>query len=160
MFYQIRYDSVRGVIDKESTAITITLPVALDRALQAQGDGRFRDQLRRARADHVHAEQFVVLRFGDDLHEPFGLVRHLRPAEDAELHAGDQDIAFQGQESIAVGGDLIVAVDGKELTREHDLADEISGRGAGEKVELTVLRDGERRTISVELGRRPAGSGP
>ena len=59
-----------------------------------------------------------------------------------------------------MGGDLIVAVDGKELTREHDLADEISGRSVGEKVELSVLRDGERRTIDVELGRRPAGSGP
>jgi len=82
------------------------------------------------------------------------------PAEDADLKAGDEDITFQGQESVAVGGDLIVAVDGKELTREHDLADEISGHGAGEKVELTVLRDGNRRTISVELGRRPAGSGP
>ena len=82
------------------------------------------------------------------------------PAEDAGLEAGNEEISFQGQESIAVGGDLIVAVDGKELTREHDLADEISGRSAGEKVELTVLRDGERRRIGVELGRRPAGSGP
>lgn len=29
------YDTVGGVRDKESTAITITLPLALDRALQA-----------------------------------------------------------------------------------------------------------------------------
>jgi S1-C subfamily serine protease len=82
------------------------------------------------------------------------------PAEDAGLEAGNEDISFQGQDSIAVGGDLIVAVDGKQLTREHDLADEISGRGAGENVELTILRDGERRTLDVELGRRPAGSRP
>ena len=34
----IAYDSLRGVRDKESTAITITLPVALDRALQALAD--------------------------------------------------------------------------------------------------------------------------
>jgi hypothetical protein len=34
----IRYDTVRGVRDKESTAITITLPLALDRALQALAD--------------------------------------------------------------------------------------------------------------------------
>ena len=38
------------------------------------------------------------------------------PAEDADLQAGDEDITFQGQDNIAVGGDLIVAVDGKELT--------------------------------------------
>jgi S1-C subfamily serine protease len=82
------------------------------------------------------------------------------PAEDAGLEAGDEEISFQGQEGIAVGGDLIVAVDDKQLTREHDLADEISGRGAGENVELTILRDGERRTLDVELGSRPAGSRP
>ena len=80
------------------------------------------------------------------------------PAEDAGLEAGDEEISFQGQDSIAVGGDLIVAVDGKRLTREHDLADEISAHSAGEKVELTVLRDGQRRILEVELGRRPAGS--
>ena len=34
----IRYDSLRDVRAKESTAITITLPVALDRALQALAD--------------------------------------------------------------------------------------------------------------------------
>jgi S1-C subfamily serine protease len=82
------------------------------------------------------------------------------PAEDAGLEAGHEEISFQGQDGIAVGGDLIVAVDGKRLTREHDLADEISGRGAGENVELTLVRDGERRTLDVELGRRPAGSRP
>jgi S1-C subfamily serine protease len=81
------------------------------------------------------------------------------PAEDAGLEAGSEDISFQG-DSIAAGGDLIVAVDRKELTREHDLADEISGHAAGETVRLTILRDGERRMIEVELGRRPAGSRP
>ena len=34
----IRCDTVGGVRDKESTAITITLPLALDRALQALAD--------------------------------------------------------------------------------------------------------------------------
>jgi S1-C subfamily serine protease len=82
------------------------------------------------------------------------------PAEEAGLDAGNEDISFQGQDSLAVGGDLVVAVDGNELTREHDLADEISARRAGERVELTLLRDGERRTVDVELGRRPAGSQP
>ena len=34
----IRYDTVGAVRDKESTAITITLPLVLDRALQALAD--------------------------------------------------------------------------------------------------------------------------
>jgi S1-C subfamily serine protease len=82
------------------------------------------------------------------------------PAEDAGLEAGNEDISFQGQDGIAVGGDLIVAVNGKRLTREHDLADEIGAHSAGEKVALTIFRDGDRRSLDVELGRRPAGSQP
>jgi S1-C subfamily serine protease len=99
-----------------------------------------------------------------DLHVDTGaLVQEVvndSPAEDAGLEAGHEDISFQGQDSIAVGGDLIVAVDGKQLTREHDLADEIAGREAGDNVNLSIVRDGKRRTLGVELGRRPAGSSP
>jgi S1-C subfamily serine protease len=82
------------------------------------------------------------------------------PAADAGLQAGDDEITFQGQDQIATGGDVIVGVNGKEFTREHDLADEISDHSAGDHVQLSVIRDGRRRTIEVELGSRPAGAGP
>jgi serine protease Do len=59
---------------------------------------------------------------------------------------------------VRTGGDVIVAVDGRPLSRREDLADRISAMGAGDEVQLTLLRDGERRTITVELGRRPRGS--
>ena len=77
------------------------------------------------------------------------------PAEDAGLTAGDRLIEFQGQSDIAVDGDVIVAVNGEELTRTADLADLISLLEPGEQVELGILRDGERRTVEVELGERP-----
>ena len=80
------------------------------------------------------------------------------PADDAGIEAGDDTISFQGQPDITTGGDLFVAVNGQRLTREHDLADEISAHSAGDRVRLTVIRDGERRTIGVELGKRPAGN--
>ena len=82
------------------------------------------------------------------------------PAADASIQAGDDEITFQGQDRIATGGDVIVGVNGRELTREHDLADEISDHSAGDHVRLSVIRDGHRRTIEVELGSRPAGAGP
>jgi S1-C subfamily serine protease len=78
------------------------------------------------------------------------------PADEAGLQAGGDQITFQGQTEIAAGGDLIVGVNGKDLTREHDLADEISAHSTGDRVRLELVRDGERRTIQVELGRRPA----
>ena len=79
------------------------------------------------------------------------------PAEDAGIQAGDDTISFQGQTDITVGGDLVVGVNGKQLTREHDLADEISAHGAGDRVRLELIRDGKRRTLDIELGKRPAG---
>jgi S1-C subfamily serine protease len=79
------------------------------------------------------------------------------PAEDAGIEAGDDEITFQGRQ-IPTGGDVIVAVDGKRLTLHEDLADVISTRSAGDRVRLVLLHDGERRTVQVTLGRRPAGS--
>ena len=67
------------------------------------------------------------------------------PAEDTGLEAGNEDISFQGQDGIAVGSNIIVAVDGKRLTREHDLADEIAAHSAGEQVALSIFREGDRR---------------
>jgi S1-C subfamily serine protease len=83
------------------------------------------------------------------------------PADKAGLTAGDRLIDFQGQTDIAADGDVIVAVDGRELTHTADLADLVSLRAPGDQVELGVLRDGDRRTIEVELGERPrrVGSG-
>ncbi len=50
---------------------------------------------------------------------------------------------------------MIVAVNGDDLTRTADLADLISLLDPGDTVELGILRDGERRTVEVELGERP-----
>jgi len=77
------------------------------------------------------------------------------PADDAGLTAGDRLIDFQGQTDIAADGDVIVAVNGDDLTQTADLADLISLLEPGDTVELGVLRDGEKRTIKVELGERP-----
>jgi S1-C subfamily serine protease len=80
------------------------------------------------------------------------------PAEEAGLRGGDGEIEFQAT-PVPTGGDVILAVNGRRLTRRDDLADVISAMDAGERVELELVRDGDRRTIEVELGQRPAGSG-
>jgi S1-C subfamily serine protease len=90
-----------------------------------------------------------------------GLVQEVEqgsPAEDAGLRGGGDEIEFQAT-PLRTGGDVIVAVNGRRLTRTQDLADVISAMSAGQRVKLEVLRDGKRRTIDVELGQRPAESG-
>lgn len=82
-------------------------------------------------------------------------VQNGSPADDAGLETGGRKIEFQGQPDIPANGDVILAVDGKKLTRESDLADLISAKDAGDEVELEVYREGKRRTEKVKLGERP-----
>jgi putative serine protease PepD len=56
-------------------------------------------------------------------------------------------------------GDRITAVDGREIATSDDLASAIDDHKPGDRVKLTVQRDGEQRTIEVELGTRPDQSG-
>jgi S1-C subfamily serine protease len=80
------------------------------------------------------------------------------PAAEAGLRAGEDEIEFQAT-PVPTGGDVIVAVDGRPLSRTNDLADVISARSAGDRVRLRLLRDGRPLTVEVELGERPADSG-
>lgn len=77
------------------------------------------------------------------------------PADDAGIRGGDRELRFQGQE-VRAGGDVIVSVDGQRLRGESDLSRIIGSKEPGETVELRVIRGGDRRTVRVELGRRPA----
>jgi S1-C subfamily serine protease len=90
-----------------------------------------------------------------------GLVQEVEddsPAKEVGLRGGGNEIEFQAT-PLRTGGDVIVAVNGRRLTRSQDLADVISSMSAGQRVRLRVLRDGERRTIEVKLGQRPADPG-
>jgi S1-C subfamily serine protease len=52
------------------------------------------------------------------------------------------------------GGDVLLALDGARLIQSADLTAQLERLPPGEEVELTVLRDGRRTTVPVELGRR------
>lgn len=49
-------------------------------------------------------------------------------------------------------GDIIIKVDGNKIKSFDELRSKVASKGAGKKVELTALRDGEEVTLSVTLG--------
>jgi putative serine protease PepD len=51
-------------------------------------------------------------------------------------------------------GDVIVEIDGEEITEAAEVRDTILDKEPGDQVELTIRRDGEELTLEVELGRR------
>jgi S1-C subfamily serine protease len=84
------------------------------------------------------------------------------------LEGGPADGALQGASEVRtvqgarvpVGGDVIVAVENRTIeTRDDLLAYLLTETRPGETVAVTVLRDGERRTVNVTLGERPRQAG-
>jgi len=76
------------------------------------------------------------------------------PAEKAGLKGGDEKLRFQAGEYRG-GGDVILEADGHKVVQPDDLSRFIAYRKPGEKVTLTILRDGERKQVEVTLGKRP-----
>jgi len=52
-------------------------------------------------------------------------------------------------------GDVIIGVDGKDVSDQGDISRALSGREAGDEVGLKILRDGTERTLQVKLEERP-----
>jgi putative serine protease PepD len=53
-------------------------------------------------------------------------------------------------------GDEVTEVDGKSITTGDELRDAIDAKKPGDKITLTIERDGDERTVQVTLGQRPA----
>jgi S1-C subfamily serine protease len=71
-------------------------------------------------------------------------------AEKAGLRGGTQR-AYQGNTPVMLGGDLIVAMDGQEITNPQDLAAEMNSHRAGDTVTLTIFRGRKRMDVKVTL---------
>ena len=56
-------------------------------------------------------------------------------------------------------GDLIVSVDGKDVTTIDDLRSYLAGKDVGDKVKVEVQRDGKKASVSVELVENEAEKG-
>ena len=76
------------------------------------------------------------------------------PAEAAGLH-GPTDSVVAGMVQLGIGGDLITEIDGKPVETQDALRRALNQKKAGDKMELTVLRNGRALKIAVTLGSAP-----
>ena len=102
-----------------------------------------------------------------DLAEPMGLpvtrgvlitsIVEGTAADRAGLRGGDpaDTVEVYGMQIVA-GGDIIVAIDGYEINDFNDLiAYLVRETEVGQKITLTIIRDGEELEVPVTLGERP-----
>lgn len=77
------------------------------------------------------------------------------PAAKAGLKPATGERTVQG-EVYPTGGDVISAVDGQAVEGADALRRVIDSHRPGDTVQLTVVRDGDSRTVEVKLGKRPS----
>jgi S1-C subfamily serine protease len=103
----------------------------------------------------------VTLPIGPDIAEQIGLpadygilIDHVVPggaADKAGLKGGTQR-AYQGNTPVMLGGDLIVGMDGQEITSPQDLSAVMTSHRAGDTVTITIFRGRRKMDIQVTLG--------
>ena len=103
----------------------------------------------------------VSYAIGPDLAEQMGLaadygvlIQKVLPggaAERAGLHGGNEQ-AYVGNTPIMLGGDLIVAIDGQEITDPQDISAIMDKHQAGDTIAITVLRGRRQMTVKLTLG--------
>ena len=76
------------------------------------------------------------------------------PADEAGISGATGQTTVDGQ-TLPTGGDIITEVDGEPVTGMEEVISAVNSRQPGEELQLTVVRDGESREVTVTLGDRP-----
>jgi S1-C subfamily serine protease len=77
-------------------------------------------------------------------------------ADKAGLLAGQTPVVVNG-ESYTIGGDVITTVDGQPVSEFEQLRDAISQKKPGDKLKLEIVRNGDKKSVTVTLGQAPGG---
>ena len=103
----------------------------------------------------------VSYAIGPDLAEQMGLaadygvlIQKVVPggaADRAGLRGGNEQ-AYVGNQPVMLGGDLIVAIDGQQITDPQDISVVMDKHQAGDTVSVTVMRGKRQMTVKVVLG--------
>ena len=73
------------------------------------------------------------------------------PAAQAGIRGGTKSV-LAGLQELRIGGDVLIAVNGKPITSQMDLNLLLNRARPGETVTLTIIRDGQKMDVPVKLG--------
>lgn len=75
------------------------------------------------------------------------------PAARAGIRAGNR-VVLAGLQQLLIGGDILVAIDGKPVAGQADLSLLMNRAQPGDIVTLTVVRNGKKMNVRVKLGQQ------
>lgn len=82
------------------------------------------------------------------------------PADKAGLHGGGAEMVEIGGRTIPVDGDIIISLDGRQITNSEDVCAVMGQKQVGDSVRVGVSRDGSLLEFNVMLEESPPGESP
>jgi 2-alkenal reductase len=144
---------INTAVARAADGIGFAIPINIARPIMQQ-----------ALAGQELARPWIGIRY-ISINRPIARENDLPVEEGAWLRAVDPrtgqpvDPVVPGSPAAAAGlrdGDIIISVDGIEITRDRPLDDILTQFAPGRTVALEVLRDGQPITLTLTLGTRPA----
>jgi S1-C subfamily serine protease len=76
------------------------------------------------------------------------------PAEQAGVRGGTLAVVVQGEEYL-LGGDIVTAIQGTSVRTHQDYINKVKTLKPGQKVKVTLMRDGRSRDVTLVVAERP-----
>src|SRR2546428_1680510 len=76
------------------------------------------------------------------------------PAERAGVRGGTMSVVVQGEEYL-VGGDVLTTIEGTAIRTHQDYLAKVKALRPGQRVRVTIVRDGLRRELTLTVAERP-----
>jgi S1-C subfamily serine protease len=137
---------------EQSAGIGFAIPISIAKAVL--------DDIARYGRVRRPSMDAVTLEISPDLAQQIGLpadygvlIERVLPngaADRAGLHGGSQR-AYLGFTPIVLGGDLIIQIDGQDVTSKQDLSSALNEHHAGDTITVTVFRGQRRMNMKVTL---------
>ncbi|PYN47942.1 MAG: hypothetical protein DME00_14085 [Candidatus Rokuibacteriota bacterium] len=154
-----RCGSVVGIntfISEEANSIGFALPINAGKAIlrDLRETGRVIRPWLGLQGREIDSQVTSILRLPLSPGYLIEIVFDGSPAERAGVRGGSLSVVVQGEEYL-VGGDILTAIEGTPIRTHQDYLAKVKALKPGQRTRITILRDGQRRELSLTVGERP-----
>ena len=147
---------INTFISEEANSIGFALPINAGKAIlrDLRESGRVIRPWLGLQGREVDSQLTSVLRLPLSPGYLIEVVYDGSPAERAGIRGGNLSVVVQGEEYL-VGGDVLTSIDNTPVRTHQDYLAKVKTLKPGQRTRITILRDGQRRELSLTVGERP-----
>src|SRR5947208_10872103 len=147
---------INTFISEEANSIGFALPINAGKAIlrDLRETGRVIRPWLGLQGREIDSQVSSILRLSLSPGYLVEVVYEGSPAEKAGVRGGSLSVVVQGEEYL-LGGDILTSIENTSVRTHQDSLAEVKTLKPGQRTRITILRDGQRREISLTVGERP-----